>query len=134
MLSPKMLTIWLLWATSVSSLPLHRINSQDKKVFEIASDNKDYDEESENEMIKSKDLMNLNLYTENESRYEPLHSYVDNYNKREIMNKIQYTNIFFHPESNTWETYNVEENNIPFIAGFKEDLDKIIKGKHSRFI
>lgn len=101
-------------------------NLQHKKLFEIASDNKDYDEQSENEMIQPADLMNFNLYTEDESRYKPLHSYVENYNKHnEAMNKLQHPNIFFHLKSNIWESSNIENDDTPFIAGFKENLDKV---------
>lgn len=91
----------------------------------MASDSKDYDEQNENEMIHPADLTNLNLYIEDESRYKPLHSYVDNYNKREFVNKIQYTNTVSHLKSNTWESSNVEKDDTPFIAGFKDDLNKV---------
>ncbi|XP_024225066.1 uncharacterized protein LOC117231101 [Bombus vosnesenskii] len=110
-----------------------QINLRDKKVFEIASDNKDYDEQSENEMIQPKELRNLNFYIEDENRYRPLHSYVDSYNKHETINKIQHTNMYFHLKSKIWENSNIGEDDAPFIAGFKENLDKIIKDRNSKF-
>ncbi|CAK9813462.1 hypothetical protein ANTQUA_LOCUS7635 [Anthophora quadrimaculata] len=80
-------------------------------------------------MIQPGDLVNLKSYIEDESRYKPLHSYVENYNKLEATNKLQYTNIFFHLKPNIWESPDLEKDDIPFIAGFKEDLDKnIAKG------
>lgn len=103
-----------------------QINLRDKKVFEIASDNKDYDEQSENEMMQPKELRNLNFYIEDENRYRPLHSYVDSYNKHETINKIQHTNMYFHLKSKIWENSNIGEDDAPFIAGFKENLDKVI--------
>ncbi|CAL7949700.1 unnamed protein product [Xylocopa violacea] len=134
MLFQQVFFIWMLLNVFVRSLPLDKINLQDKKAYEIESYQKDYDEQSENEMVQPADLMNLKYYIEDESKYAPLHSYVDSYNKREIMKKLQHANIFSNFKPKVWESSNIEQNDIPVIAGFKEDLDKITKNKNSKFI
>nr|XP_012139166.1 PREDICTED: uncharacterized protein LOC105662334 [Megachile rotundata] len=110
-----------------------QINLENEKVFEISSDSKDYDEENENELIQPADLAELKFNIQDESRYKPLHSYVDNYNKRKTVNKMQYINELPNLKPHIWESSNIEEDK-PFIAGFKEDLDKIIKAARSRHL
>ncbi|XP_076761350.1 uncharacterized protein LOC143429574 [Xylocopa sonorina] len=134
MLFQQIFSIWILLNVSVRSLPLDKsfaiqINLQDKKAYEIESDQKDYDEQDENEMVQLADLMNLKYYIEDESKYTPLHSYVDSYNKGEIMNKLQHANIFFHFKPKVWESSDIEQNDVPIIAGFKEDLDKVFNNQ-----
>lgn len=99
---------------------------QDKKVFEITSDNRDYDEESENEMIQPVDLANMKLYAEDESRYRPLHSFVASYNERERLNNMQLINVLAHLAPIVWEKPSTDHIDEPFIAGFREDLDKVL--------
>ncbi|XP_076392176.1 uncharacterized protein LOC105662334 [Megachile rotundata] len=120
----KISFIWLLFNVSVIPLPLYKINLENEKVFEISSDSKDYDEENENELIQPADLAELKFNIEDESRYKPLHSYVDNYNKRKTVNKMQYINELPNLKPHIWESSNIEVDK-PFIAGFKEDLDKV---------
>ncbi|XP_076283836.1 uncharacterized protein LOC143210658 isoform X2 [Lasioglossum baleicum] len=104
-----------------------KLSSLDTNVFEIASDTKDYNEQNENEMIQPVDLAILKLYMEDESRYKPLHSLVENYNKRNSVNKAQVTNVLNQFEPIVREDSAIESKNEAFVAGFKEDLDKIIK-------
>lgn len=97
---------------------------RDTKVFEIALDDMNYDEESENEMIQSADLADLKL-TDDEDRYEPLHSHVKYYNERDVENKKQYPNVFPYLQPYAEEIFNLEREDKPFIAGFKRELDKV---------
>lgn len=83
-----------------------------------------YDEESENEMIQSADLMDLKPLVEDEKRYRSLHSHVKYYNEREAENEKQYSNIFFYMRPYAKEIFNLQEDK-PFIAGFKHKLDKV---------
>ncbi|XP_076234003.1 uncharacterized protein LOC143178942 [Calliopsis andreniformis] len=127
MLFNKAFIILLFLTVRVVSAPLYKISLQDKKEFEISSDNKDYNEENENEMIQAVDLLNAGLREEDESRYRPLHSFVENYNKRGNINKMQFTNVFAYLEPTIWESSNIENTDKPFVAGFKEVLDKVLR-------
>ncbi|XP_077275145.1 uncharacterized protein LOC143904378 isoform X1 [Temnothorax americanus] len=102
----------------------HAIDMRDTKVFEIALDDVTYDEESENEMIQPGDLADLKPLVEDEGRYGPLHSHVKYYNERNTEGKKQSSDIFFYLRSHTKETVNQEQENKPFVAGFKHNLDK----------
>ncbi|XP_071649158.1 uncharacterized protein [Temnothorax longispinosus] len=102
----------------------HAIDMRDMKVFEIALDDVTYDEESENEMIQPGDLADLKPLVEDEGRYGPLHSHVKYYNERNAEGKKQYSDIFFYLRSHTKEIFNLEQENKPFVAGFKHNLDK----------
>lgn len=98
---------------------------QDTKVFEIALDDMNYDEESENEMIQPIDIADLQLVA-NEDRYEPLHSHVKYYNQRyKTENKKQFLDVFSYLRLHTDEISDSEREDRPFIAGFKHELDKV---------
>ncbi|KYM76667.1 hypothetical protein ALC53_12905, partial [Atta colombica] len=96
---------------------------RDIKVFEIALDDANYDEENENEMIQPMDLTDLKSLVKDESRYEPLHSHVKYYNERNAESKNRYSNIFLL-QPRMKEIFNFEQEK-PFIAGFKHNLDKV---------
>lgn len=98
---------------------------RDAKVFEIALDDANYDEESENEMIRPEDVADLKSLAEDESRYGPLHSHVKYYNEHNAKSRKQYSNIFLYLGSQTKEIFNLEQENKPFVAGFKRNLDKV---------
>jgi len=97
---------------------------RDTKVFEIALDDMNYDEESENEMIQSADLADLKL-ADDEDRYKPLHSHVKYYNERNVEDRKQLPNAFPYLQPYGEEISYFEQENKPFIAGFKRDLDKV---------
>lgn len=98
---------------------------RDMKVFEIALDDANYDEESENEMIQPQDLADVKSLAEDEGKYEPLHSHVKYYNERNTESEKQYPNIFLYLRPHTKEIFNLEGENKPFVAGFKHNLDKV---------
>lgn len=87
-------------------------------------DDANYDEENENEMIQPVDLVDLKSLVKDESKYEPLHSHVKYYNERNAESKKQYSDIFLL-QPRMKEIFNLEQENKPFIAGFKHDLDKV---------
>lgn len=74
-------------------------------------------------MIQSMDLADLKPLAEDESRYRPLHSHVKYYNEHNAENKKQYSNIFLQPQMK--KIFNLEQDNKPFIAGFKHNLGKV---------
>lgn len=76
-------------------------------------------------MIQPADLANIEHYTEDESQYKPLHSFVESYNKRGTLNKMQFANILAYLEPSMRKNYDLKNNEKPFIAGFKEELDKV---------
>lgn len=84
-----------------------------------------YDEESENEMIQAADLVNLKLLAEDESKYKALHSHVKHYNERNAEDRRQFSNILPYLRPHAKETFSLEQEERPFIAGFKHDLDKV---------
>lgn len=98
---------------------------RDTKVFEIALDDANYDEESENEMIQPEDVADLKSLAEDEGRYRPLHSHVKYYNERNAKSRKQYSDIFLYLRSHTKKIFNLEQENKPFVAGFKHNLDKV---------
>lgn len=98
---------------------------RDAKVFEIALDDANYDEESENEMIQPEDVANLKPLAEDEGRYGPLHSHVKYYNEHNAESGKQYSDILLYLRSHTKEIFNLGQENKPFIAGFKHNLDKV---------
>lgn len=83
-----------------------------------------YDEESENEMIQSADLTDLKPLAEDEKRYKSLHSHVKYYNEHNAKNEKQYSNVFYM-QPYAEEIFNLQEDK-PFIAGFKHELDKVV--------
>lgn len=83
-----------------------------------------YDEESENEMIQSADLTDLKPLAEDAKRYKSLHSHVKYYNEHNAGNEKQYSNMFFYIQPYAEEIFNLQEDK-PFIAGFKHELDKV---------
>lgn len=97
----------------------------DTKEFEIALDDMNYDEESENEMIQPADLEDLKPLTEDEGRYKPLHSHVKYYNERNAEDVKRFSNVFSHLQPHAGEIFRIKQNEEPFIAGFKEELDKV---------
>ncbi|KAL0131071.1 hypothetical protein PUN28_002572 [Cardiocondyla obscurior] len=102
----------------------HAIDTQDTKIFEIAVDDANYNEESENEMIQPKDVADFKSLIEDKDRYRPLHSHVKYYNERNSENTKPYSNMFLYLQSHMKEIFNLEQENKPFIAGFKNNLDK----------
>ncbi|XP_018306081.1 uncharacterized protein [Mycetomoellerius zeteki] len=74
-------------------------------------------------MIQPVDLVDLKSLVKDESKYEPLHSHVKYYNERNAESKKQYSDIFLL-QPRMKEIFNLEQENKPFIAGFKHDLDK----------
>lgn len=84
-----------------------------------------YDEESENEMIQPADLADLKPLAEDESKYRALHSHVKYYNERNAKDGKQFSNIFPYSRQYAEETFNLEQEEKPFIAGFKHELDKV---------
>jgi len=86
-------------------------------------DDANYDEENENEMIQPIDLTDLKSLVKDESRYEPLHSHLKYYNERNAESKNRYSNIFLL-QPRIKEIFNFEQEK-PFIAGFKHNLDKV---------
>ncbi|KYN32636.1 hypothetical protein ALC56_13118, partial [Trachymyrmex septentrionalis] len=100
------------------------IDVRDTKVFEIALDDVNYDEENENEMIQPVDLADLKSFVKDESKYEPLHSHVKYYNELNARNKNRYSDILLL-QPRMKEIFNLEQENKPFIAGFKHNLDKV---------
>ncbi|XP_026829370.1 uncharacterized protein LOC113562887 [Ooceraea biroi] len=95
------------------------------KVFEIVLNDMNYDEQSENEMIRPADLRDLKLVAEDEDRYKPLHSHVKYYNEQNKENKKQFPNAFPYLRPRVEEIFNSEQEDKPFIAGFKHELDKV---------
>ncbi|EFN75933.1 hypothetical protein EAI_02599 [Harpegnathos saltator] len=106
-------------------MPQLQVDIRDTKVFEIALDDMNYDEESENEMIKPADLAGLKPLAEDESKYAALHSHVRRYNQRNTEDKQQLSNIFSYLRPHAEETFNSEQEEKPFIAGFKHELDQL---------
>lgn len=102
-----------------------QINIHDAKEFEIALDDINYDEESENEMIKPADLGGLKSLAEDEGRYKPLHSHVKYYNERNAENVKRLSDVFPYLQPHAEEIFRVEKNEEPFVAGFKEELDEV---------
>lgn len=94
------------------------------KVFEIALDDANYDEESENEMIQPEDVADLKSLAEDESRYEPLHSHVKYYNEHNVKSRKQHSDVSLYLQSHMKEIFNLEQDK-PFVAGFKHNLDKV---------
>lgn len=94
-------------------------------MFEIALDDMNYDEEKENEMIQPADIANLKSLAEDEDRYKPLHSYVKHYNERNAESKKQLPNEFPYLRPHAEEIFNLEQEDKPFIAGFKHELDQV---------
>ncbi|XP_032664887.1 uncharacterized protein LOC116841265 [Odontomachus brunneus] len=84
-----------------------------------------YDEESENEMIKSADLADLKPLVEDESKYRALHSHVKYYNERNTEDRKRLSNVFPYLRPYAKETFDFEQEEKPFIAGFKHELDKV---------
>lgn len=82
-----------------------------------------YDEESENEMIQSADLIDLKAFAD-DKRYKSLHSHVKYYNEHNAEKKKQYSNVFLYMQPYAKEIFNFQEDK-PFIAGFKHELDKV---------
>ncbi|XP_018367539.1 PREDICTED: uncharacterized protein LOC108764036 isoform X2 [Trachymyrmex cornetzi] len=74
-------------------------------------------------MIQPVDLADLKSLVKDESRYEPLHSHVKYYNERNAESKNRYSDIFLL-QPRIKEIFNLEQENKPFIAGFKHNLDK----------
>lgn len=85
-------------------------------------------------MIQPVDLVALELDTEDENRYKPLHSLVESYNKRNVINQAQITDALNQIEPIVWETSNIAKQDEPFVAGFKEDLDKVFKDHSMRSV
>ncbi|XP_020279504.1 uncharacterized protein LOC109852613 [Pseudomyrmex gracilis] len=101
------------------------INVRDAKEFEIALDDMNYDEESENEMIQPADLEDLlKPLAEDEGRYKPLHSHVRYYNERNAEVAKRFSNVFSRLQPHAKEIFGIERNEEPFVAGFKEELDE----------
>ncbi|KYN16588.1 hypothetical protein ALC57_11097 [Trachymyrmex cornetzi] len=75
-------------------------------------------------MIQPVDLADLKSLVKDESRYEPLHSHVKYYNERNAESKNRYSDIFLL-QPRIKEIFNLEQENKPFIAGFKHNLDKV---------
>ncbi|KYM97998.1 hypothetical protein ALC62_11344, partial [Cyphomyrmex costatus] len=98
------------------------IDVRDTKVFEIALDDANYNEENENEMIQPMDLADFKSLAKDKNRYGPLHSHVKYYNERNAESKKQYSDIFLL-QPRIKEIFNFEQENKPFIAGFKHNLD-----------
>ncbi|XP_033216045.1 uncharacterized protein LOC117172342 isoform X2 [Belonocnema kinseyi] len=99
--------------------PSYKVDLEDKQSFVISSD-EDYNE-NENEMIKREDLAEIESFAEDEHKYEPLHSHVENFNKREAEKVDRLSrSIYLHPIT---EAPFIEEPK-PFIAGFKSELNK----------
>lgn len=94
------------------------------KVFEIVLNDMNYDEQSENEMIRPADLGDLKPLAADEDRYKPLHSHVKYYNEQNGENKKQLSNVlpYLRPPE---EIFHSEQEDAPFIAGFKHELDKV---------
>lgn len=98
----------------------NQVDLEDKQTFVISSD-EDYNE-NENEMIQREDLSEIESFAEDEQKYEPLHSHVENYNKRSAEKADRLSrSIYLHPIT---EAPFIEEPK-PFIAGFKSELDKV---------
>lgn len=76
-------------------------------------------------MIQPADLADLKPLAEDESKYRPLHSHVKYYNERNAEDKKQYSDIFLYLRPHTKEIFNLEQEEKPFVAGFKHDLDKV---------
>jgi hypothetical protein len=97
------------------------------KTFEIVLNDMNYDEQSENEMIRPADLTDLKPLVEDTSRYKSLHSHVKYYNEQNDENKKQFSNIFpyLRPFTTMEEIFNSEQEDKPFIAGFEYELDKV---------
>ena len=94
---------------------------KDKQTF-IISSGEDYDE-NENEMLKPEDLKGIKSLVEDEPKYEPLHSHVENYNHQvDEAAAVRFSKIF--PVQPIMESP-FEEVSKPFIAGFKDKLDKV---------
>ncbi|XP_018352073.1 PREDICTED: uncharacterized protein LOC108754338 isoform X2 [Trachymyrmex septentrionalis] len=74
-------------------------------------------------MIQPVDLADLKSFVKDESKYEPLHSHVKYYNELNARNKNRYSDILLL-QPRMKEIFNLEQENKPFIAGFKHNLDK----------
>ncbi|XP_024936046.1 uncharacterized protein LOC112493693 isoform X2 [Cephus cinctus] len=78
-------------------------------------------------MIKPEDLADLvdmKSLAEEEEKYKPLHSHVEHYNKREVEVPIASSDFLPYFPANVEYDGNFIDDEKPFIAGFKEDLDK----------
>jgi len=95
------------------------------KTFEIVLNDMNYDEQSENEMIRPADLTDLKPLTEDTDKYKPLHSHIKYYNEQNGGNKKQFSNIFPYLRPRVQEIFNSEKEDKPFIAGFKYELDEV---------
>lgn len=108
---------------------------RDAKEFEIALDDMNYDEESENEMIQPADLEDLlKPLAEDEGRYKPLHSHVRYYNERNAEDAKRFSNVFSRLQPHAKEIFGIERNEEPFVAGFKEELDEVSVSLDEKFI
>ncbi|XP_018352072.1 PREDICTED: uncharacterized protein LOC108754338 isoform X1 [Trachymyrmex septentrionalis] len=123
MLNQKAVILLLIIQICILQTISHAIDVRDTKVFEIALDDVNYDEENENEMIQPVDLADLKSFVKDESKYEPLHSHVKYYNELNARNKNRYSDILLL-QPRMKEIFNLEQENKPFIAGFKHNLDK----------
>ncbi|XP_068993648.1 uncharacterized protein [Neodiprion pinetum] len=104
--------------------PAYKVDLNDRKVFVIASDDTDYDEESENEMIQAADLAQFESLADDEEKYKPLHSHVELYNKRAARTATEFAEAVPLFQPNFKDIHELVEEAKPFIAGFKRELDR----------
>ena len=114
---------------------------RDEKTFIISAGEDDMDDsedESEDEMIKEKDMDNSTkiLISPDNDRYKALHSHVQQYNKREAAVAASKIAAFRRYETLTTSHHLItnEKTNMahfldddekPFLGGFKHELDKV---------
>ncbi|XP_043271492.1 uncharacterized protein [Venturia canescens] len=99
------------------------VELNDRKTFVItAGENGDEDEEIE--MIRPNDLLEIVDLQKDDEKYKPLHSHVEHYNRRAAEAAKKYSSYISDLEINLKENHFIEEEK-PFIAGFKHELDKV---------
>lgn len=80
-------------------------------------------------MIKPEDLRRFVFLEEDEEKYKPLHSHVENFNRRSadkpLDKNLVKKSVFREPA-----LLKNDDSNVPFTAGYREDLEKLFKSKN----
>lgn len=75
-------------------------------------------------MIRPEDLADLVSLVDDEERYRPLHSHVERYNRRAAESAARLSEAAPHLRPNL-EERNPADEEEPYVAGFKHELDKV---------
>lgn len=101
-----------------------QVELNDRKTFIITAGEDEDENEEESEMIRPDDLSEIVDLFKDEEKYKPLHSHVEHYNRRAAGAANKYSFYLPNVPINLNENPFVEDEK-PFIAGFKHELDKV---------